>query len=144
MHTSACQSADPVEAATPADGAPAFPTGSDKVDGYAATGRITVLAGIDEALTVFQSGLLLASKLRAKLDLKILEAASVEIQFGAASCRSLLLGLMESVEQQLRAAAALSGGEFVVRIGALPAGRSISIDVISMRAGKEEKLEPAR
>ncbi len=140
-HASACQSIELSEAAIPANGA-AFATGGDEAGCYAATGRITVLAGIDEALTVFQSGLLLASKLRATLDLKVLEAPAVEIHFGAAPCLHLLQGLMESVEHQLRDAPPSSGAEFVVQIGALT-GRSISIDVLSMSNWRGRKLEPA-
>ena len=94
---------------------------------YAAVGRITVLAGAEDALAVFRSGLLLARSLRATLRLTLPEGEDFEIHFGGAPCGNLMLGVTDAVRRQLVRFAVKAGGEFSAEITMLSAGRSIAI-----------------
>ena len=109
------------------DRPPELPFSDSEASPYAAIGQITVMAGVDDAMAVFNSGLLLARSLRATLRLTLPEGKDFEVHFGRAPCGNLLLGVMEAVRRQLSRLAFTAGGDFAVEISMLPAGRSIAI-----------------
>ncbi len=108
------------------------------MDSYIGIGRVTVVAGLEDALAVLRTAVLLARNFRATLHLVVFEAERFQIHFGSAPCHALLLGLLNSVENRLSQLVSGASANFAVEIGILSKPYSISIHIHAAGSARME------
>ena len=120
-----------------ADGASLCAAGNFSPGSDTAMEETTVEAGLEDALAVLRTAVLLARNHQATLHLVLPATESLEIHFGRAPCHSLLLGLTDAVKRRLSKLVSASSPNFTVEIGILRNARSISIHI-----GKTDSVRP--